>query len=66
MKEYYVTFIIKGSFNNDVKSCFMSTDKKLTERRILDFHHKIANEINISHDNIIILGITALDDLGEQ
>ena len=63
MKEYYVTFVVKGSFSNDFKSCVMSTDKKLTERRILDFRHKIANEINISYENIIILGITVLDNI---
>lgn len=65
MKEYYVTFVIKGIFNNDFQGCFISTDKKLTEKRLGDFYEKIANEININKDNIVILGITKLDD-GEE
>lgn len=66
MKEYYVTFMIKGSFNNDFKSCFISTDKKITENRIIDFRDKIAAEVNIEKANIIILGITLLDQTEGQ
>lgn len=66
MKEYYVSFMIKRSFNNDFKSCFISTDKKITENRIIDFRDKIAAEVQIEKANIIILGITLLDQTEGQ
>jgi len=66
MKEYYVSFMIKGSFNNDFKSCFISTDKKITEDMIIAFRDKIAAEVQIEKANIIILGITLLDQTEGQ
>lgn len=60
MKEYYVSFVIKGTFNNDFKSCSISTDKQITERTINNFRDKIAEEVKISSENILILGITPL------
>lgn len=66
MREYYVTFVIKGSFSNEFKGCFISTDKKINEQRINDFRLKIAAEIQIQSDNIVILGITHLDEIEEK
>ena len=49
-----------------LKSCFISTDKKITENRISDFRDKIAAEVQIEKANIIILGITLLDQTEGQ
>jgi len=63
MKEYYVSFAIKGSLNTDIRACFVSTDKGITETRIIDFRDRIAAEVKLNTDNIVILGITLLDEV---
>lgn len=63
MKDYYVSFAVKSSFNTEFKACFLSTGKKLTEQRIKDFRNKIANELQIDVSSIVILGVTLLDEI---